>query len=633
VFAITALIAFGLLGSVGDGPIRPMVVVFSLLFLAQYTTQWRLPQTILVEWIVRAILWVVVIAVARGSGDGYSDYGDPRSFIVIGTVFGLEMVIQCWRAKPARLFLIFCAGIIYLSGCYQNSVPFVPNIAPVFFLVLMLSWRALDTVPSFSFHNKKVLALYATAAIIALGCGFSAAKLVSHYSSDLNLYAQKLLEGQSLQTDAGMSDSPHLGSVLGSEGSTERVLLITGRLPDDHLRAAAFHNYIKGSWGPRLQSREYIAIGQYLGRVIKGADLVQVRKLRFSGGLIYVPLKAAYVDQEVQDASDWSPGEGGPIRSRTPSPSQYTFSASDSGIGVFDQPLHQAALAEDKVIPDDIDRRVVAMAHDITAHCKSDSDKVAAVCTSLDKTHGYSLTYDSGDGDPVSTFILGNKSAHCEYFASAAVILLRCAHVPARYVIGYYAHEPNSIGETVVRQRDAHAWAEAFVNGGWETVDATPGGGRPDKLYDSVPLWTKLTEFVEDRIQLLQDEALNIGPGKIVAFAAVVIAFYIICRAAFKQLRGRRRRTRPTQYISTNEFSAYSERFNNLLERTQIVVAQGETWLEYFERETEVPFSRDDALRFIRAYNAARFGKSGDEQNLTEMLDLLERTENARERL
>jgi protein-glutamine gamma-glutamyltransferase len=72
-------------------------------------------------------------------------------------------------------------------------------------------------------------------------------------------------------------------------------------------------------------------------------------------------------------------------------------------------------------------------------------------------------------------FLLATRAGHCEYFATATVLLLREAGVPARYAVGYAAHEWSRVeGRWVVRARDAHAWALAWVDGGWVDVDTTP---------------------------------------------------------------------------------------------------------------------------------------------------------------
>jgi hypothetical protein len=77
--------------------------------------------------------------------------------------------------------------------------------------------------------------------------------------------------------------------------------------------------------------------------------------------------------------------------------------------------------------------------------------------------------------DPVQEFLTNTREGHCEYFATAAALLLRAAGIPARYATGFSVQELSRLEEAyVVRQRHAHAWTRAFVAGAWTDVDATP---------------------------------------------------------------------------------------------------------------------------------------------------------------
>lgn len=72
-------------------------------------------------------------------------------------------------------------------------------------------------------------------------------------------------------------------------------------------------------------------------------------------------------------------------------------------------------------------------------------------------------------------FLLHDQAGHCEYFATATVLLLRHLGIPARYVTGYSVQEYSPLEKRfVVRQRHAHAWAEAWIDGRWQEIDTTP---------------------------------------------------------------------------------------------------------------------------------------------------------------
>jgi hypothetical protein len=76
---------------------------------------------------------------------------------------------------------------------------------------------------------------------------------------------------------------------------------------------------------------------------------------------------------------------------------------------------------------------------------------------------------------PLSRFLLRTRSGHCEYFATATVLLLRQLGIPARYAVGYAVHESTG-RKYVVRQRDAHAWSLVWNpnTATWLDFDTTP---------------------------------------------------------------------------------------------------------------------------------------------------------------
>ena len=76
---------------------------------------------------------------------------------------------------------------------------------------------------------------------------------------------------------------------------------------------------------------------------------------------------------------------------------------------------------------------------------------------------------------PVDDFLFNTRRGFCEHYASSFVFLMRAAGVPARVVTGYQGGEVNPVGNyLIVRQSDAHAWAEVWLSGrGWVRIDPT----------------------------------------------------------------------------------------------------------------------------------------------------------------
>jgi transglutaminase-like putative cysteine protease len=85
--------------------------------------------------------------------------------------------------------------------------------------------------------------------------------------------------------------------------------------------------------------------------------------------------------------------------------------------------------------------------------------------------------------DGIDDFLFTTKQGFCEHYASAFVFLMRAANIPARVVTGYLGGEFNDVGNYyIVRQSDAHAWAEVWLAGqGWVRVDPT-GAIAPDRV-------------------------------------------------------------------------------------------------------------------------------------------------------
>ena len=113
-----------------------------------------------------------------------------------------------------------------------------------------------------------------------------------------------------------------------------------------------------------------------------------------------------------------------------------------------------------------------------------------------------------GGTDPIVHFLKKKHPAHCEYFATATVLMLRTLGVPARYVTGYVASEMSTEEEGcwLARNRDAHAWVEAYDDESmtWFAVESTPG-----RTYQTIALADVSELSLADQLQDLESEALE----------------------------------------------------------------------------------------------------------------------------
>lgn len=130
-----------------------------------------------------------------------------------------------------------------------------------------------------------------------------------------------------------------------------------------------------------------------------------------------------------------------------------------------------------------LDPRIPKLAREITSGAPTQYDKAKAIESYLKRNYGYTLNLRLTTGDPLAEFLFETKEGHCEYFATAMVILLRSLHIPARVVNGFQMGEYNDLNEYyTVRERDAHSWVEAYFPGAhaWIEFDPTPSAGMND---------------------------------------------------------------------------------------------------------------------------------------------------------
>ncbi|MFM1885033.1 MAG: hypothetical protein RL026_190 [Pseudomonadota bacterium] len=135
-------------------------------------------------------------------------------------------------------------------------------------------------------------------------------------------------------------------------------------------------------------------------------------------------------------------------------------------------------------LPADRNPRSMALARALRADSSSDQDFVRRVLLHFrDSGLRYTLAPETLGRDAVDDLLFSTREGFCGHFASAFTVLMRAGGVPARVVTGYQGGDWNDTGGyLVVRQSDAHAWVEVWLEGrGWQRVDPT-AMVQPDRL-------------------------------------------------------------------------------------------------------------------------------------------------------
>lgn len=147
--------------------------------------------------------------------------------------------------------------------------------------------------------------------------------------------------------------------------------------------------------------------------------------------------------------------------------------------------------------------RLMALAEEIVKDKGIPSEHRLECCWAIEdhfrrskNRYEYTLDFDkvkpNPNLDPNEYFVGEHHLGNCRYFASATALMLRSLGIESRVVVGFKGGEYNAVGGfSVIRQRDAHAWVEAYIpadqlpenalaegesraGGAWYRLDPTP---------------------------------------------------------------------------------------------------------------------------------------------------------------
>jgi transglutaminase-like putative cysteine protease len=198
-----------------------------------------------------------------------------------------------------------------------------------------------------------------------------------------------------------------------------------------------------------------------------------------------------------------------------------------SGIGAMEATAQ--TLQSNLRLPTDRNPRALALARELRAGARNDADFVGRVLqTFREQSFAYSLSPPPLGQQPVDEFLFGTRVGFCEHYASAFAVLARAGGVPARVVVGYQGGERNPFGGYwIVRQANAHAWTEVWLDGAWRRVDPTAAVApeRIERGFDETlagsprvadRLWR--SNFVVNRLVLSWDAMNAAWDRRVLAF-------------------------------------------------------------------------------------------------------------------
>lgn len=287
----------------------------------------------------------------------------------------------------------------------------------------------------------------------------------------------------------------------------------------------------------------------------------------------------------------------------------------------------------------DLPEKAVTIAETLEAGREKENDKVSAITHFLRKNFRYNRTPGRIS---LMDFLSGEKEGNCQHFATATVLFARAMGLPARVAGGYISSEFNEIGKYwMVRQKDAHAWAEVFLQEtGWTIVDSTPPGlaqfttsNRLNHILDwirqnwqeyvvgyNIEKQVKLSKgLIQGSLKLSRDMSGSLQ-GRLKALLLSLLALFVTA-ACLKLLPSQRNRIP----VKDRMHPVYRQFLKPIIREGRkhgIQREKTETPTEYLEKVNDrIALESNTFGLFLDMYNRARFGEISP-GGLTDLLEL-----------
>ncbi len=349
----------------------------------------------------------------------------------------------------------------------------------------------------------------------------SATTLFTH-SKDLESLVSSLVDPKPSQVEAGFSKQGRLESIVHfrQQNSDAVVMRVYGKSSPRYLKGFTFGRFQRRQWmamDPTVQLRQPDLLEDLprgagenvfsVGGAPEVKSKLQIWPVEDNESMLFMPPNPGCVAAAV-DHVGVSVADGNVSAPDLPVGYPYTIYASADPRSPLPQGPQRAGYSRTSILSSQPDR---TKAHEIADRLLNSEpglsfdEKVNRVVNFLGQIP-YSDDFEVPAGrDPIESFLSTKSGGHCEYFATAAAIILRLGKIPTRYVTGFVVPERNDYGEYwVVRRRYAHAWIEAYDDEReqWIPVEATPGSGVPSDPAPSVV--SQLWNYVTDRYQVFR---------------------------------------------------------------------------------------------------------------------------------
>ncbi len=542
---------------------------------------------------------------------------------VIPRAIGVACVVAAWisaalfQRNEVRAHTTVVLAIATVIAAGQVDAGIVYGVACVIFLlVCVVSMRAARTAMSMDRDRPRQRAI-GPAVVLLLAASVVTGTLVVGLPRLAERIERRIsaMFGVDSAEATAFSTKMVLGSTRGMLQSDTIVMRIAGDRPD-YLRGAVYDHYDPPFWVTTRFGRERHEVASVAPR--SGAATTQITLVRGApnGEDMRWFLPAGACDLGVARGKVEVDAFGVARRARGDDPPTLTYGTTDCAVG----PAPVAPPSpSDFDLPPSVSRALAPIAKGWTVGATTDREKLQAIERELSRFE-YSLAVEHGPGtDPVVDFVSVYRAGHCEMFASAMVLMARTLGIPARVVGGYRVTEVNPLtGVAVVRDRDAHAWVEAWVDGAWRGWDPTPAS---ETFRRRAGAFDHAGDLLSSAFERMVTTLARLGLLGTAGVLVVVVVFLVAVRWLGARVQKRRLRSRGDAAASALPLPCFDD-LTDALARAGHERDVSEP-IEVFARRIErapAAWARD-ASKALLEYASLRYGNVGDEAAVVRLLD------------
>lgn len=409
--------------------------------------------------------------------------------LTYGAAFGLDMgvgflvlclVSKLWELYKRRdAYVVLNLSLFVIAGLFlldQGLVTTLQAVAAT--IIVLLAFITLNDDSNTSGDGRMrtlgVLGISALPLLVVLFLFFP--RLPPLWSVQLS----------SNQATTGVSDSMSPGDIASLSQSTElafRVEFTQARPAQSELywRGLVFSDFDGVTWRPNRRVQQQWQPGRqppnWLARSLATANnktepksyeiTLEPTQQQWLFGLDY-PLPQ---NEDTRLTSDFT------LIKEEPVSEQLRYEVLRYAPMQIDPILDDVSRAANLTLPSASNLQTQNLAKQLFAQSGSDPERyIQAIQRWINQTEfRYTLSPPPLDEDRIDSFLFETKAGFCEHYSSSFTFMMRAVGIPARVVAGYQGGEMSRGGNVwEVRQMDAHAWSEVWLEGqGWVRVDPT----------------------------------------------------------------------------------------------------------------------------------------------------------------